>query len=113
MIIKANTTTVKIGEKEYDFSFNFGVIKLIQAKLKGTKVEDIFKGVENQDFNIILEILFAGIKWNHSDIKMRELEELGLNDFEEVFAAIGRVFENSMPKTDAEKVENGEVTEGE
>lgn len=110
--LKANTTVIKIGEKEYSLSFNFGVILRMQAKRKGLKVDEIFAGVEKQDFNIISDLLFYGIKWNHPEFKIEQIEELGLGDFEEVFSAIGRVFEASIPKAKEEaKVE--EVPAGE
>lgn len=105
-IIKANTTQIKIGEKEYSLSFNFGVIKRMQGARKGLKVDEIFAGVEGQDFNILSDLLFYGIKWNHPEFELKQIEELGLGDFEEVFSAIGRVFEASIPKVENKEEEN-------
>ncbi len=99
-------TTIKIGNVTYKLSFNFGVIKNMQNKIQGLKVEDIFKGVENQDFNIITNLLFYGIKFNHPNFDIVEIDSLGMEDLDEVFEAIARVFGISLP--DVEPVDETE-----
>ena len=49
-----NTVEITLNGEQYNLSFNFLVIKSMQLAIKGLKVEDIFNGIANQDFNIII-----------------------------------------------------------
>lgn len=98
-------TTIKIGNTTYKLSFNFGVIKQMQNRIQGLKVEDIFKGVENQDYNIITDLLYLGIKFNHPNFDIKEVDSLGVDDIEEVFNAIARVFNIALPTTEVDEEE--------
>lgn len=98
------TVQIKIGNVGYNASFNFGVIKNMQNKIKGLKVEDIFKGVENQDFNIITNLLYFSIKCNHPNFDISEIDRLGLNDLDTVFEGIAELFGLSLP--DSSEIED-------
>lgn len=100
-----NTVEIILNGKEYKLSFNFLVIKSMQNAIKGLKVEDIFNGIANQDFNIINELLFRGIKFNHEKFERSVVDNLGFNDIENVFTSLASLFEATMPKS--EGVEEG------
>lgn len=102
MILKANTTKVTLNGKEYNLSLNFGVIRRVQADNKGMTMEDIFHGLEKQDFNVISTLLYNGIKWNHKDFEIKEIDELGLGEIASVLEAIVEVVNKSMPAADKE-----------
>lgn len=91
------TVKVKIGEDIYKASFCFGAIKGIQNSIKGIKVDDIFKGVQEQNFEIIIEVLYHTIKFNHPKFTRREIEALGMADVDAAFTAIAELFELSLP----------------
>ncbi len=93
-----NTVEITLNGEQYNLSFNFLVIKSMQLAIKGLKVEDIFNGIANQDFNIITELLYRGIKFNHSDFKREIIDGLGFSDIETVFTGIADLFEVTMPK---------------
>lgn len=90
-------TEIKIGDNIYKASFNFGVIKGIQNSIKGIKVDQIFKGVQEENFDIIIELLYHSIKFNHKDFTRRQIESLGMSDIENVFTGIAELFELSLP----------------
>lgn len=90
-------TNIKIGDNIYKASFNFGVIKSMQNSIKGLKVDDIFKGVQEQNFEVIVELLYHSIKFNHKEFTKREVENLGIADVENVFNSIAELFEVSLP----------------
>ena len=98
-------TNIKIGDNIYKASFNFGVIKNMQNCIKGLKVDDIFKGVQEQNFEVIIELLYHSIKFNHKEFTRREIESLGIADVERIFTSIAELFEVSLP---APKGENEE-----
>lgn len=97
--MKKNTIEIILGGVEYDLSFNFSVIKSIQLAIKGLKVEDIFNGIAEQNFNIISELLYRGIKFNHKDFNREIIDELGFDDIENIFTSIAKLFEVTMPTT--------------
>lgn len=101
--MKKNTVEIMLNGEQYDLSFNFLVIKSMQLAIKGLKVEDIFNGIANQDFNIINELLYRGIKFNHKDFDREVVDSLGFNDIENVFTSIAALFEATMPKGDSEE----------
>lgn len=101
--MKKNTVEIMLNGEQYDLSFNFLVIKSMQLAIKGLKVEDIFNGIANQDFNIINELLYRGIKFNHKDFDREVVDSLGFNDIENVFTSIAALFESTMPKGDSEE----------
>ena len=98
-----NTVEITLNGEQYNLSFNFLVIKSMQLAIKGLKVEDIFNGIANQDFNIITELLYRGIKFNHKDFDREIVDSLGFNDIENVFTSIAALFEATMPKGDSEE----------
>lgn len=95
-----NTIEIILNGVEYNLSFNFLVIKSMQQSIKGLKVEDIFNGIANQDFNIITELLYRGIKFNHDKFDREIINNLGFEDIENVFTAIASLFEITMPKAE-------------
>lgn len=103
-------TNIKIGDNIYKASFNFGVIKNMQNCIKGLKVDDIFKGVQEQNFEVIVELLYHSIKFNHKEFTRREVETLGIADVEGVFNSIAELFEISLPPV---KENNGDEEEEE
>lgn len=94
-----NTVEITLQGKEYNFSFNFLIIKNLQNAIKGLKVEDIFQRVVDQDFNVISELLYRGIKFNHPDFSRDIVDNLGFSDIETVFVAIADLFGATMPTT--------------
>lgn len=90
-------TNIKIGENIYKASFNFGVIKGIQNSIKGIKVDDIFKGVQEQNFEVIIELVYHAIKFNHKEFTRKQVESLGIADVEGVFNSIAELFDISLP----------------
>ena len=98
-----NTVEITLGGVEYNLSFNFAVIKAIQNSIKGLKVEDIFNGISEQDFNIISELLYRGIKFNHHDFKREIIDGLGFTDIENVFTCIADLFQITMPIQEKEE----------
>lgn len=99
------TTNIKIGDNIYKASFNFGVIKCMQNCIKGLKVDDIFKGVQEQNFEIIIELVYHSIKFNHKEFTRRQVESLGIADVEGVFNSIAELFEVSLPAPKGETEE--------
>ena len=97
-----NTVEIILNGETYNLSFNFLVIKTMQMAIKGLKVEDIFNGIANQDFNVISELLYRGIKFNHENFDRSVIDSLGFNDLENVFTSIASLFEATMPKGDTE-----------
>ena len=98
-----NTVEIILNGETYNLSFNFLVIKTMQMAIKGLKVEDIFNGIANQDFNVISELLYRGIKFNHENFDRNVIDSLGFNDLENVFTSIASLFEATMPKGDTEE----------
>ena len=74
----------------------------MQNAIKGLKVNDIFKGVQEQDFNIIVELLYNAIKFNHKEFTRKDIESLGMNDIESAFNGIAEMFEISLPAPQGE-----------
>lgn len=95
-------TTVKINNNIYTISLNFGVIMGVQQDIPNTKVDDIFKGIEQQRFDVINSLLYRGIKFNHKEFTRRDIESLEISDLENVFTAIAELFENSLPQAKEE-----------
>lgn len=96
------SSTIKINNNIYNISLNFGVIMGIQQDIKGIKVDDIFTGIQNQRFDIINSLLYHGIKFNHKEFTRKDIEMLDLSDIEEVFTAMGDLFEKSLPQSKEE-----------
>lgn len=101
-MLKSNTVIVKIGEKEYEMSLNFGVLKMLQKEKKDLKIDDVFKGIQNQDYNLVSQLVCQGIKWNHKEFEMSQLNDLSLVEMLDVFRATEEVVELSLTVTNKE-----------
>lgn len=103
-MFKKSTTTIKIQGKEYNFSFNFGVLKLMQKHKKKLKMQEIFEKISEQDLEIIGLLVYCGVKINHSELKISDIDEMSLTEFTEVFTVVGELISETMPEvTEDEK----------
>lgn len=93
---------IQINGKEYNISFNFGVIKGVTKECNCTTPEMIAKLSEG-DLDIISSVLYHGIKPNHPNFEQKEVDALSLVELFASFNTIGELMNNSMPKADTSK----------
>lgn len=93
---------VIINGKEYNISFNFGVIKNIVKDCEYTVPEMISK-LSNGDLEVISSVLYNGIKFNHPDFEQSEIDTLSLSELFETFNVLGGLMNNNMPQNNNSK----------
>ena len=78
MNIRNNVTEIKLDNTSYKMKFDFETIARIQAELKKNgipyKFFEIFEGLENQDFSIIVPLFVHCIQRMHPQIKAEAIK---------------------------------------
>lgn len=90
--------TIKINEQEYKISFNFGVIKNVTKDCGGITVPQMIEKLSIGDLEIISSVLYHGIKFNHPEFDMKEVDTLSLGEVFNSFNTIGELMNDNMPK---------------
>lgn len=97
------------GQK-YEGKLDFGTLAKVQAELKketgaGYTIQEIFEGVQNQDFMVINQIVVCAIQRVHKQVKANSIvEKMNFNNMEEIFKFIADLFEDAMPKEKSNEV---------
>lgn len=89
---------IKINEKEYKISFNFGVIKSVTKDCGGITVPQMIEKLSIGDLEIISSVLYHGIKFNHTEFDIKEVDTLSLEEVFKSFETIGTLINDDMPK---------------
>ena len=109
MNIRNNVTEIKLDNTSYKMKFDFETIARIQAELKKNgipyKFFEIFEGLENQDFSIIVPLFVHCIQRMHPQIKAETIKvHMTFDNLEVILNSLMELIENSMPKnTEADK----------
>lgn len=90
--------TIKINGKEYKISFNFGVIKSVTKDCGRITVPQMIEKLSVGDLEIISSVLYHGIRFNHPDFDIKEIDTLSLDEVFKSFETIGTLMNNNMPK---------------
>lgn len=88
---------IKINNKEYKISFNFGVIKGVCKECKCTTPEMIARLSEG-DLDVISSVLYHGIKFNHPEFEQSEVDTLNLLELFASFNVVGQLMNDAMPQ---------------
>lgn len=107
MNIKNTITEIKLDETSYKMKFDFETIARIQAELKkngmGYKFFEIFEGLENQDFSIIVPLFVHSVQRMHPQIKAETIKaHMTFDNLEVILNSLMELIENSMPKNSEE-----------
>ncbi len=86
-----------INRKEYNISFNFGVIRGVCKECKCTTPEIIAKLSEG-DLDVISSVLYHGVKFNHPEFEQSEVDALNLAELFASFNTIGQLMNDNMPQ---------------
>lgn len=100
--MKKGTTKIVLNNKEYEISFNFGVMKAV-CKETSLTMPKVINGIQNMDLEVIGAIVAQGILFNDKDFDKEIIEQLDLLEIFEAFQAIGELLTESMPKADTKK----------
>ena len=95
---------ILINEKEYLISFNFGTIKNTCKELGSLPVPQLIKRLSESDLEVVGEILYQGIKYNHEDFDRKEIDGLSMLEMFQAFETVGELLSESMPQVDKKKV---------
>ncbi|MEG2246481.1 MAG: hypothetical protein RSC84_03435 [Peptostreptococcaceae bacterium] len=87
-----------INGNEYKISFNFGVIKNVTKDCSGITVPQMIEKLSIGDLEIISSVLYHGIKFNHPEFDINEVNTLSLQEVFESFNTIGSLMNDNMPK---------------
>ena len=90
--------TIIINEKEYKISFNFGVIKNVTKDCGGITVPQMIEKLSIGDLETISSFLYHGIKFNHPEFDIKEVDTLSLGEVFKSFETIGTLMNDNMPK---------------
>lgn len=93
---------ILINGKEYNISFNFGVIKAVTKECNCTTPELIQKLSEG-DLEVISSVLAHGISFNHPEFEKKEVDTISLQELFVSFNTIGKLMDSNMPKADTKK----------
>lgn len=88
---------IKINEKEYKISFNFGVIKSVCKECNCTTPQMIER-LSRGDLEVISSVLTHGILFNHPNFDTKEVDTLSLGEVFKSFETIGALMNNNMPQ---------------
>ena len=89
--------TIIINEKEYKISFNFGVIKNVTKDCGGITVPQMIEKLSIGDLETISSVLYHGIKFNHPEFDIKEVDTLSLGEVFKSFETIGTLMNDNMP----------------
>ncbi|SCH67823.1 Uncharacterised protein [uncultured Clostridium sp.] len=89
---------IKINEKEYKISFNFGVIKNVTKDCGGITVPQMIERLSMGDLEVISSVLYHGIKFNHPKFDIKEVDTLSLGEVFKSFETIGTLMNDTMPQ---------------
>lgn len=93
---------IKINNKEYNISFNFGVIKGVCKECECTTPEMITR-LAKGDLDVISAVLYHGIKFNHEDFEQSEVDALSLTELFASFNIVGQLMNDNMPQENKPK----------
>ena len=93
---------ITLNKKEYNISFNFGVIKGVCRENKCTTPEMIAKLAEG-DLDVISSVLYYGIKANHPEFEQSEVDTLNLTELFASFNVVGQLMQDNMPQDNKPK----------
>lgn len=93
---------IKINNKEYKISFNFGVIKSVCKECSCTTPEMIARLSEG-DLDVISSVLYHGIKFNHPKFEQSEVDKLNLLELFASFNVVGQLMNDAMPQDNKPK----------
>lgn len=107
MNIKNKTIDITLSGKKFKMKFDFETIANIQSELKkkglSYKFTDLFKGIEEQDFSIIVPIVVHSIRRVHPQIEAHSIKDLlTLDESETIIEALVELIDASMPKNEEE-----------
>ena len=107
MNIRNNVTEIKINGTSYKMKFDFETIARIQADLKKNglpyKFYEIFEGLENQDFSIIVPLFVHCVQRMHPQVKTETIKgHMTFDNLEVILTSLMELIENSMPKNSEE-----------
>lgn len=102
MNIKNRIVEITLDGKTFKMKFDMETIANIQQELKKKdmdyKFTDIIKGIQEQDFSIMLPVIVHSIKRMHPQIEARNIKELlTLDAFESVVTAMVNLIDASLP----------------
>lgn len=103
MNIKNKTIDITLQGKKFKMKFDFETIANIQSELKkkslNYKFTDIFKGVEEQDFSIIVPMVVHSIRRVHPQVSADTIRDLlTIDESETIIEALVNLIDVSMPK---------------
>ena len=107
MNIKNKTVEITLGGKKFRMKFDFETIANIQMELKkkglAYKFTDIFKGVEEQDFSVIIPVIVHAIKRVHPQVETSSIKDLlTLDESDNMINSLVELIDVSMPKGNGE-----------
>lgn len=111
MNIKNKIVKITLCEKTFNMKFDMETIANLQTTLKRQKLEyrlsDIFKGVQEQDFSIIVPLLCASIRRVHTQVSEDSIKDLlTFDNIDEIVAKLVELIDASLPSADAETKKN-------
>lgn len=107
--VQNSTTQIKLGDKIFNAKLDFLTIANIQKQLKkdgqNCTFQEMFEGIANQDFSILVPFLVQSIKRVHPQLKDDYIVDfLNFENIEAIFEGLSELIEASMPKeTDKKK----------
>lgn len=96
--------TIIINGNKYSISFNFGVIKDVTKDCGGITVPQMIEKLSIGDLEVISSVLYHGIKFNHPEFDIKEVNTLSLGEVFNSFSTIGELMNDNMPKGDKKTV---------
>lgn len=105
--VQNTVTEIVLGDKKFNCKLDFLTIANIQKRLKkdgnACTFQQIFEGIGNQDFSILVPFLVCSIQRVHTNIKEDYiLELLTFDNLEVIFEGLTQMIDASMPKDKTE-----------
>lgn len=103
MNIQNKIVEVTLNEKTFKMKFDFETIANIQSELKAKNIPckfyELFKGIEEQDFSIIVPVMVHSIRRVHPNVSAETIKDLLTFDtLETVIEALVNLIDVSMPR---------------
>lgn len=103
MNVQNKTVKITLNDKTFNMKFDFETIANIQAELKQKgldyKFTDLFAGIEEQNFSVIVPMVVHCIKRMHPQVKTETIKDLmTLDQSETIIEALVELIDVSMPK---------------
>lgn len=108
MNIQNKTVKITLNNKTFNMKFDFETIANIQAELKKKgldyKFTDLFEGIEEQNFSVIVPVVVHCIRRLHPQVSVETIKDLlTLDQSETIIEALIELIDVSMPKKKEEK----------